>query len=152
MRTDTVSRSAISRLLSPAATRLAISRSRTVNGNGCAARSSAGVRIPPHSAASRFAARGRLHAAATVVGALEHDRGLRGRIGRRQQRTDLLELVGRRGDPGGVAVTHRGRVRRDHRGQPATGGGRHLDEPVQAGLVAEAHRVVQRQHVDRLLP
>ena len=37
MRTDTTSRSAISRLLSPAATRLAISRSRDVNGSGSGA-------------------------------------------------------------------------------------------------------------------
>ena len=51
VRVDTTSRSAISRLLRPRATKLAISRSRGLNGRGCDATSRAGVCTPPQAVA-----------------------------------------------------------------------------------------------------
>ena len=55
VRGDSVSRWAISGVLSPAATRLAISRSRALSGSGWAATTRAGVWIPPQALAMRSA-------------------------------------------------------------------------------------------------
>jgi len=94
---------------------------------------------------------GRFHAAAPVVDRFERNGRLRGRISGGEQRAELLELLGSGEDPLGIAVSDRGRVGGDHRRQAAAGTAGQVDEPIQAGLVSEADRVVQRQHLDRPL-
>ena len=121
MRTDTVSRSAMSRLLRPAATRLAISRSRAVKGSELAREFQRGGAKP--SAGGGKTARGAAGFAgvSAVARGFIGDGGLRGGVRGRQQGTNLFELLCCHIYLVGIAVDHRSGVRCQRGREPSTG-------------------------------
>ena len=131
MRTDTVSRSAMSRLLRPAATRLAISRSRTVSGSGLPASVQRGGAKPSAGGGKTVRGASCFAGGSAVAGGLIGGGGLRGGVRGQQQRTDLFELLRRGIYCVGIAVGHRGGVRGQRGRQSSAGSVGDLNEACQ---------------------
>jgi hypothetical protein len=148
VRTETTSRSAISRLLDPAAARRAISRSRRVRPTASAAASIVGGRAPSQSVSQRPPRGGGTGTRLTAGVAVGGGSGVR-RFDGQEQRARLREALGDRQQRGPVAGDERGGVRGRGRGERPVDvageprelrrGGRRIAQP--AELVQRADRV-----------